>query len=83
MAGGSSKKAGKKKGKRARKAGGQGEAPRAEEASVPFSVPPAARTETVEQLRARARRLGLTGYYRLRKADLLQRLQEGEHVPRD
>jgi hypothetical protein len=49
---------------------------------VVFAVPPEDHTESVEELRARARRLGLTGFYRLRKADLLQRLQEGETLSR-
>jgi hypothetical protein len=49
---------------------------------VLFAVPPEAHTETVEELRARARRQGLTGYYRLRKADLLERLQQGETLSR-
>ena len=79
MAVGDDKKDGKKRkkgaGKRARaSAGGAGH--------VEFSVPPEASTETVEELRARARRLGLTGYYRLRKADLLERIQQGEPLSR-
>jgi hypothetical protein len=47
-----------------------------------FAVPPEMPGQTVEELRARARRLGLTGYYRLRRADLLERLQEGDRLSR-
>ena len=76
----------KNDGKRAKGAGKTGKKARNNRKEHPtgvvFAVPPQARTETVEELRARARRLGLTGYYRLRKADLLERLQEGEPVPR-
>jgi hypothetical protein len=79
MAVGDDKKDGKKRKKGARKGA------RASDAGagrVEFSVPPEASTETVEELRARARRLGLTGYYRLRKADLLERIQQGEPLSR-
>jgi hypothetical protein len=74
---------GKKDGKKRKKGARKGA--RANDAGtgrVTFAVPPEASTETVEELRARARRLGLTGYYRLRKADLLERLQEGEPLSR-
>jgi hypothetical protein len=74
---------GKKDGKK-RKKGARKGAPMKDAGTgrVTFDVPPEASTETVEELRARARRLGLTGYYRLRKADLLERLQEGEPLSR-
>ena len=71
-----------KQDKRAGKPGKKAQNKRTAPAGVAFAVPPKARTQTVEELRARARRLGLTGYYRLRKADLLERLQEGGPLPR-
>ncbi len=75
------KNEGKRK-KGARKTGKKARTKRGAAAEVVFAVPPEKHTETVEELRARARRLGLTGYYRLRKADLLERLQEGEPLSR-
>ena len=74
----SGKKNGTKRKKGAGKPGKKTQDKRKASAEVVFAVPAKAHTETVEELRARARRLGLTGYYRLRKADLLERLQEGE-----
>lgn len=76
------KKNDRKRKKGAGKAGKKAQNKRKAPARVVFAVPPEAHTETVEELRARARRLGLTGYYRLRKADLLERLQEGEPLSR-
>lgn len=74
---------GKKDGKKRKKRAPKGARPAdAGAPGVPFTVPPEAGTESVEELRARARRLGLTGYYRLRKADLLERIQEGETLTR-
>ena len=74
---------GKKDGKKQKKNAGKGAAARGAKGSrVVFAVPDEISTESVEELRARARRLGLTGYYRLRKADLLERIQEGETVSR-
>ncbi len=73
------KKDGKKQKKNAAKGAG---APRTKGSHVVFAVPDDASTDSVEELRARARRLGLTGYYRLRKADLLERIQEGETLSR-
>ncbi len=73
------KKDGKKQKKNAAKGAG---AQRAKGSRVVFAVPDDASTDSVEELRARARRLGLTGYYRLRKADLLERIQEGETLSR-
>jgi hypothetical protein len=74
---------GKKDGKKQKKAAGKRTgATRSKGGRVVFAVPDDVSTESVEELRARARRLGLTGYYRLRKADLLERIQEGETLSR-
>ena len=82
MAASHGKKDGKNQKKRAAKGGQAERSARSGAGVVVFAVPKDVRTESVEELRARARRLGLTGYYRLRKADLLERIQEGETLSR-
>ncbi|MFD3444162.1 Rho termination factor N-terminal domain-containing protein [Microbacteriaceae bacterium 4G12] len=73
----------KKDGKKQKKNAGKGaRSKRSTGGRGVFAVADDVRPESVEELRARARRLGLTGYYRLRKADLLERIQEGETLTR-